>query len=488
MSTITFTSHPFSNFSAEEEVSYLNNIYLKPNYYEEIYENLSTSSSRFIIGKRGIGKSALILDLKNKLKSEMSLTVIVDDYRNIPLKKNINSIINLIIQKIVTVVCLSLLKNKAPLKKLNKEEKEKLTFIITNFYKTLSAREFSKQIKAIVPIHIENGIKRLINKFINPPANVILNTGVSVVHDIIFQHLSISDTSNQLGYRNYFPELKEKELDKALYQKTLLNDSERSINILKDLASIVQKLGYKNTVVMLDKIDEKKELGGEIDKIVKFTQDILLDTSFLQIENIAFGFTLWSEVRDRINSAGVRYDKFPPIDISWSKEQLKSILLKRLNYFSEDKITNLLEVFSDEALIENILVLSNNSPRDLLVLMSKVHAHKTDNGTLYTEESVVKGSSDFVKGYDYRNVFSATKKIDIIAYITKLLVVNNITFTSKQLAASMKISQQSSNSQIKQLKEFGLIKEHYIKNGNEKQYNVNDPKIIFAIENSIRIV
>lgn len=39
----------------------------------------------------------------------------------------------------------------------------------------------------------------------------------------------------------------------------------------------------------------------------------------------------------------------------------------------------------------------------------------------------------------------------------------------------------------KQLVDYGIIKEHYIKNGNEKQYNIIDPKILFAIEHKLTI-
>jgi hypothetical protein len=488
-----FNDHPFSKFSAEEEVDYLKEIYFQPNYHDEIYSNLKTSASRFIIGKRGIGKSALLLSVKNKLKKELMLTVIIDDYRNVPLKKNINFLLQIIIQKIITDLCLSLLKNKAPLKKLNDIEKDKLVFIIINFYKTLSAHEFKRQIELVVPIAIKNKIKAFFNQFITPPVNILIDTGVNVVRETLFKHLDIVVNGNNSGYKNYFPQLEISKPNEPIDKKILLQDGNRLIEIVRDLSSITTKLGYAGVVVLLDKIDEKKELGGTIDKIVDFTQDILLDTSFLQIENVGFCFSLWSEVKTRLNTKGVRFDKFPPIDITWTQDNLKDILFKRLNYFSNQTFTSLDEVFENQDTINMVINLSNNSPRDMIILMSKIHAYSMEKGIgdyLYDIESVSKGCEIFVKEYDYRSVYpsSTGSRSDIISYISKLLTLSKKKFGSKDLAAVLKASPRAANNQIKQLKDYGLIIEDAIKiSGNEKQYVIIDPKILFAIDKGLKI-
>ena len=62
-----FSDNPFSTFSAEEEKRFLNNIYINPLFYETLKSDLINGHSRFILGARGIGKTVLLLQLKNAL-------------------------------------------------------------------------------------------------------------------------------------------------------------------------------------------------------------------------------------------------------------------------------------------------------------------------------------------------------------------------------------------------------------------------------------
>ena len=54
---------PFARLSAEEERSYLKEIFFKQRYYDSLVNLAEASASRFILGQRGIGKSATILHL-----------------------------------------------------------------------------------------------------------------------------------------------------------------------------------------------------------------------------------------------------------------------------------------------------------------------------------------------------------------------------------------------------------------------------------------
>ncbi len=75
-----FTSNPFSRFSAEEEKEYLEEIYIKPRYYRTVYNDIKDGTSRFIIGERGIGKTALMLNLEQDLEKNNIFSVLIDEY------------------------------------------------------------------------------------------------------------------------------------------------------------------------------------------------------------------------------------------------------------------------------------------------------------------------------------------------------------------------------------------------------------------------
>jgi DNA replication protein DnaC len=70
-----FNANPFSRFSAEEEKEYLQKIFVQPKYYATIHSDIKSGTSRFIFGERGVGKSALVLNLMNDFSEERVLSV-----------------------------------------------------------------------------------------------------------------------------------------------------------------------------------------------------------------------------------------------------------------------------------------------------------------------------------------------------------------------------------------------------------------------------
>jgi predicted AAA+ superfamily ATPase len=128
--TLGFTDNPFSTFSAEEEKPFLNEIYINPLFYETLKSDLIKGHSRFILGARGIGKTALLLQLRKALETENVFTIIIDEFDGVPVKNNEIELARLIIENLITNYCVQISKSPRALKKLNKHQKEKLSFII----------------------------------------------------------------------------------------------------------------------------------------------------------------------------------------------------------------------------------------------------------------------------------------------------------------------------------------------------------------------
>jgi AAA+ ATPase superfamily predicted ATPase len=140
--SLGFRTNLFSKFSAEEEIEYLDKVYVTPKYFNSLYTNLKDASSRFIIGSRGSGKTALIMQLKNTLDNNNVFTYLVDNFESIPIKDNEKHFLYEIIQGLISDFSLVLSKNPKLLSKLDKYEKEKLSFFVQEFFKTLSKREY----------------------------------------------------------------------------------------------------------------------------------------------------------------------------------------------------------------------------------------------------------------------------------------------------------------------------------------------------------
>ena len=97
-----FNKNPFSKKSSEQELGFLNEIFYEPNYYVTLMDVLTSGDSRFIIGQRGHGKSSIINKLFEDLEKCNLLTIKIDRFDSIPIKKNETALIKLIITSLVT--------------------------------------------------------------------------------------------------------------------------------------------------------------------------------------------------------------------------------------------------------------------------------------------------------------------------------------------------------------------------------------------------
>lgn len=88
------------------------------------------------MGERGVGKSALMFYLTEDLKEKGVYPVLIDEYDGIPIKNNGREFLFLVEQHIVTKLSIELMYDKARIRKLKKDDRDKLAFLINVFLKT----------------------------------------------------------------------------------------------------------------------------------------------------------------------------------------------------------------------------------------------------------------------------------------------------------------------------------------------------------------
>ncbi|MCX8473795.1 MAG: hypothetical protein ORN85_09110, partial [Sediminibacterium sp.] len=255
--------------------------------------------------------------------------------------------------------------------------------------------------------------------------------------------------------------------------------------ILIDLTGIIRKVGFDNVVVLLDKIDEYRELKGLINDVCVFIGSILKDTNLLMQTNISLVFSIWDEVRNELASKGIRFDKFKPIDVSWTSEEITQILNERIKYFGETtkQAEKLLE---DNNELVKLIELSNNSPRDLLHLFGSIYDEQTlvDISSKYLSlQSINKGKMKFCKEYEYYALFPSKRnsKEDVFRNINRLLKTGKTTLRATNFVTSLKVSTPTANSYIKIITDFNFAKmtdQQYV-------YEISDPKLKYLIEKGI---
>lgn len=487
-----FRNHPFSKFSAEEETEYLGEIFLQPRYFNSLLSDLKSGASRFILGERGSGKSALIYELSKTLSNDNVFSIIIDTYDGIPLANNDKNILHLVIKSLLKSYIASIFKNKLLLKNLSKQDKEKLSLIVRDFFTSISKREFENAFNKVNKYKTRNIFRNIYNKLFNKPINWALSIGLELSSDFVSKTLNLPKLPADNFYKNYLPEIELEKLPERQKENLIVSNYHLLKDILVELIQIIQNSGYSSTVVFLDKIDEFKLLDGKINKIVDFTEQVLKDTNLLYFNNLSIVFSIWTEVKIELNAKGVRFDKFKPIDINWTDTDIRDILQKRIDYFLMSASHNVNSLITDTNDLNSIIELSYKSPRDMIRLFSTLfdeQAIKNPRSTFIENEVIEQAKINFCKSYDYYSVFPSKRgtKEDIISIVNRLLRVGRINFRTTDLVNEFKFSQQSAISYIKIYKDYGLVKdEDNIAGGGPKDFEIVDPKIIYLIKSGIK--
>ncbi|MDQ6471437.1 hypothetical protein RB619_12345 [Flavobacterium sp. LHD-80] len=479
--------NPFSKRSSEQELDFLENIFFEPNYYKTLTSDLSGGDSRFIIGQRGHGKSSIINKLVEDLEKEPNLFVIkIDRFDTIPTKRNETAFLKLILKTLVTKLAIYLDKNKDLIKKLDLSEKQKLAFFIRLFFRTLSNEEYKNIYDNIHKVKTRNLFVRIFNSLGLVPANTVVSTAISITSNFIRQSLGLEMIDSANVYKEYFGKISEVnfqtiDIDKEDCSKDGLKQ------MLDQLLSIFTKLDFYTTIILFDKIDEYQELSQDVSKIGTFTSEILSDTELLLNDRLAIGFSLWSELRSEL-SGTVRFDKFGFIDVRWKSSDLEPLINKRIRFFSVNNSKTLKDLVPNEIDRHELIHIANNSPRDLISLLSDIYREQSNNNQnvkCFDGNSITNGLISFCSNYDYDSIYPSKtgRNKEIKAMINRILGVRLIRFTVKQLAETYNLNGPQSDGHIKLMINYRLIREEDILGPNNiKYYEVIDPKVEYLVK------
>lgn len=474
-----FSKNPFSKFSAEEEIAFHKEIFYEPTFYQTLLDDLKSGTSRFILGQRGHGKSSIIHQLKSDLEDSQILTVIIDRFDDIGLDNNKIELLNLILRELVTKYVIFLDKNKSYLKKLNKENKELLGLFIRLFFNSITKTDYANKYEIVKKTKSKNYLIRLFNKIVKP-ANSILDSAIIISSSIISESLGLNTDLGKARHKDYLSQIKHIKIDASDNDLTLITDKRQLKDLLNKLNTLVKKTYYKSSVILFDKVDEFQDLEQDINKIASFTEDILTDTELLLQNNIAIAFSLWSEVKP-ILSKKVRFDKFKEIDISWKSKDLVPLMDKRVMHFSGNTkyFENLFETNED---LNQIIEISNKSPRDIISCMSDIYDIQSNNQetNFFQSTSVSLGLIKFAKRYDYLSLYPSRtgKNKDVTSVINKILRVRRVQFSVNDVNLTFNQKTRSSMRQIDQMLHYKLIStDDKLGSKGEKIYLVLDPKI-----------
>ncbi|WP_272022152.1 P-loop ATPase, Sll1717 family [Olleya namhaensis] len=483
-----FSRNPFSKKSSEQELEFLDAIFYEPNYYNTLLNDLTNGDSRFIIGQRGHGKSSIINKLQEDLEKSNNLTIKIDRFDEIPITKNENALILLIIKSLTTKVSIFLNKNTDCVKKLDNIKKEKLALFTRMFFETLSKTEYENIYNNVHKVIVKNKVRKFFNKYLLRSTNQVTSTIISIGSTFIRESIGIDNVNVKDVYKNYFGEIDLIDFDKIDFKEKKYTRIQLK-QILDELLDIIKTVGFKNTVILFDKIDEFQELQQDINKISEFTKEILTDTELLLNDKFAIGFSLWSELRFELAKV-VRFDKFESIDIRWKDSDLEPLINRRIKHFSNNTL-DLNRLIANDNDKKELIKISHNSPRDLISVLGVIYNEQSNNNqhvNKFEGKYISNGLINFSSNFNYDSIYpsKSSKNKDIKAMINRILKTRLNRFHIKHLSDAYNQRTAKSEGQIKLMIQYKLIKEDEVLGENKiRYYDVIDPKVEYLIRRGI---
>lgn len=480
-----FIRAPFTTTTAEAEQNFINKLFVKPRYFGSLLQDLQESCTRFVFGKRGIGKSALMYNIKREAEEAGSLVALITDYSQFDATNNEDQFLNKIIVETIKKLSIEIATSKTKVKGLDKKDREVLLFFVENFLPTLTDEENEALADQIRKQKAKKFWVQLYNIFAS-----LFNTGVSVgtvvLSDVVRKSLNVDAMPTTPVYKEYLeirPRFKKN-------VKTVEQVNKNLCELLNELSRVIVKLGYKNLITLFDRTDEYQLLEGNVDKVASFVRDISKDTNLLYSQNIAFAFFLWDELKTKMKGYDVRFDKFKSIDISWEDAEMSGIIDKRMSFFSKNgKNITFKSLIPNLDLRHQIIGLAYRSPRDLLMELSMIYDEQmsvSSSVDFLQENEINMGIKKFVKDYNFSLLYSTSKKgaqsVDNAIKIIRM--VGKTKFETSDVIRVKKVSSGQASNDIKMMRNYGLIVE--IDNPGNKQrkkYAVKDPKVIYMLRN-----
>ncbi len=341
--TIGFKQDPFASTNALQE-EFLEEYFVVPPYFYSLVGSTNAPKSSFIIAPRGTGKTAQRVMLEKMAeKQEEMLAVVYDEFpieNGIDLKKlTLEDHLKRIIRSLI-IALLSELNDSSLNNILDQYQRTNLKKLIHLYLYGINSGEINKTIKKI------KGLAGRIEDIWCRAGESV----TSIINAII--------TKKGLG-----------KIDLSVKPQKERQDIGSHFTFIEEL---FRSVGIFSVYVLVDSIDETVATGNNAEKSYQLIRPFILDLRLLERKTIVFKFFVWDKIEEYW-SEEFRKDRIENYKIKWNKEEIKQLLSKRLEAYSEGKYTRLDELLDcDEELIEYIYIFANGSPRDAINILKSI--------------------------------------------------------------------------------------------------------------------
>lgn len=487
LSSFSLKGYPFSVYTAEGEAAFLDKTYVAPSAHSTLVQTIRNTSA-IVVGERGTGKTALSLNLQEKIKNSSSLIVSIDEFSDLEAGYSAPTFYSFLLKRMVERFFDQFSNSPLVLWRLSKDDRKDLSLFLSEFVGASTRRQLSEKISKI-----QNGLIKRSSIYLYNSIRGIFNYGLGaitkVASDALTSHFSALPPVTQSDI-DYFRQISVEVDDE-------FSNNGRDYRYLERFCSLVRKLKIDSIIVFIDKADEDPRLENDSEMISAFLRPALSDNKILTSGFFNIVFFVWSTPFNNIKG-NVRTQKISLESLDWTIDSLNAVLVSRVNAFMEKgkEISNASELFSDNSSKEQdeIYAMANGNPRDLWHLIDKCFKiqFSLDFNKKIENTTISEAINNYVSGFNYYEYYPRRAKaradtMDIYSYIAHLKKLNTIEFTKNQFKTQAGTGGSTTN-YIISMENMGLIKKTPNKGQNGAViYTVKDPKVRYAIQYGIEI-
>lgn len=369
-----FISDPFASTNAENE-EHLHDYFVNPPYFASLVGDFEAPKSSIVIAPRGFGKTAQKKKMEHLAEEhpESIISIVYDDFPIVGISKVTEIKLEHHLKKIIRHLLVAFLSKMHSNERhivFDEYERSKILELISKYLTDLTPNEISVSIQSI------KGFKGKLydlwltaSKPINSVVNLILKAQQLGSVDLNFNNPS-----------RKFENLPQ--LDDVIFIENLFS-----------------KLGITSVYILVDKVDENNLTTN--DSLASYTliKSLLRELKLLERPIIVFKFFLWDKLTEHWVD-DIRLDRIEDFKLEWNEKQIRTMINRRLDVLSNNKITNLHQILNcDSITLDLIFEFTQNSPRDLINILRTifdVHINNCDSiASIPSTASIYEGIDKF---------------------------------------------------------------------------------------------
>lgn len=457
-----FSDHPFEAYTAETEVR-LTDYFVAPPYLDDALGSAEAAAAAIVFGTRGAGKSAIRIYTENLCLSGdpngtlggKVVAVTYDDFAG-SLKNGLDRVtLSLHVESILRkMICASLMR------------------ITQRCYP--HERPSRETVQAVFPKLDIGTFSRLVRRYFTSLSEFQKEGSFRGVYDF-FKTSAVSSAERMGWFQKIWANLRVPLIDIAnLFQAVRGKDQidatgfaphdpeEKgpATDVMEDFATFANmtpQLEIDAWYILIDKVDEDEVTAGEATKSAKLVLPLVKSLRLLETPYVAFKFFLWDQLRPIFTQEKVRLDKIRNFTMTWTPQELRYMIDRRLSAYSSGAVKDLNMIVVDsykDKIYDLIIEYSTSAPREMVQILDSIfreHArHSTaEDGAVIHESSIDRGLDDY-----------CSRRVQDLyppGSIRQITQLKSVTFTNTDIQLITKRKQQTASYRINNWLDNGYI-------------------------------